>query len=450
MMGCMGSSKPGSFWLGDSYQGNMPAAKNWPYQASPVAFSNVLKALQTAFLALKASEATVGAWQSYERLSAANLHAAKTLPSKLGHGLPPPTRREATFEAAGRRFEVAPPDFETLVQGIEIADVLVKTVKIASFVLQWLQSPAGSLVGLGSENGVVLGYKTAKMAVKGVKVSKGLLRIVNVRRQTQANPFDAILKNLGFVRWFKVRYTDFCRIISGFKASFKALKAVDLSTSLAKEVFIDRQASLVNWGLLVKSYKASKVMLATIDALGTFKGGILSAVSKGLISIKGTVQGVTVMAKAAVVSKEIYILLIKGLGILRGALQAFRVISEQRGGAKEIVMNPDCGSKLFFLVDMRKRGRTFPKCTLRLTSRIVECLIARHAITMKLEKQVFPMFSYSQSAHLSALLSGFKMSSDFQIFCEAYLSNYPNILKSSPSFFLCSPLLSLSSPIVEM
>ncbi|EFJ09329.1 hypothetical protein SELMODRAFT_447756 [Selaginella moellendorffii] len=201
--------------------------------------------------------------------------------------------------------------------GIKAADLVVKAIKAAHGVMLLLnaQRSGGSSLIL-SPDGIVVGIRAAKVVIKGLKMSHKALKSRGFHR------------GVGFGGRFK-------KVASGIKASFGALDLVRGSKGILSEVMVahDRVAA-ANWTVILKCYEASRGALSTVEALASLKVGFVAAFGKGLLGVKGAVGGMGVMIKAWVVSKELYVLLIKGVGLSHGAREVFNIIAEKRHEAR--------------------------------------------------------------------------------------------------------------------
>ena len=215
-------------------------------------------------------------------------------------------------------------EVKEIITVVKTADRVVQGVKAANGVLQTFSSPLGdALLALGAGgNGVVLGMNTVKIVLKGVKISKGFITVTKLCQSNQTGAIGvgaeiAIKSNQNMLgRRFKV-------IVKGLKASEGAANVVSISKEVGKTLGMLDKAELFSWNVIMKGFKFTKSALRVLEPVGSLHGGMMSALGKGILEMKGTVEGIGVVVKAIVLSQELYMVLLKVGGFTRGAMAAF-------------------------------------------------------------------------------------------------------------------------------
>lgn len=195
-----------------------------------------------------------------------------------------------------------------MAKGIEAASGVVEGWKV----IRKLQAtpPEGALlVGFG---GVVMGLKAAKLLPKGLKVSKKIL--------ASLHSSNVVLKGrVGGAIVEKRIQEKLTSIAKGFNAVYGALMVVQFSKSFGGQLQV---AKLPDWNSFLKGYKLSKSFLSILDAVIGKEFGVFAAGGKGFLVIKKIVGGVGIIVKAASLSKEISIAVLKRLAIPEGTIAA--------------------------------------------------------------------------------------------------------------------------------
>lgn len=212
-------------------------------------------------------------------------------------------------------------EMKEIITVVKTADRVVEGVRAAKGVIQTFSSPFGdALLGLGVGNGVVLGVNTVKIVLKGVKISKGLVTVTKLCKNKQTGAIGAgaemaIKSNENILgQRFKV-------IVKGLKASEGAANVVTISKEVGKTLAMFDRAEFFTWSVMMKGLKFTKSAIRVLEPLGSIP--LISAVGKGILEIKGAVEGVGMVVKAVVLSKELYVVILKGVGLSRGGMAAF-------------------------------------------------------------------------------------------------------------------------------
>ncbi|CAM6089628.1 unnamed protein product [Calypogeia fissa] len=217
-------------------------------------------------------------------------------------------------------------------KSVKMATGVMSGVKTATGVIQRFQAPAGGvLIGFGAANGVVVGFETARMIIKAGKISKDF---ASVWKSTRAH------LGVGDITAGAAK-ANTRKLLKGLKASDGALTLVKLTKEFAGGVGSTVQGGLSNWDLVSKSYDLSNSVVKVFEAvLGLKGGGMIGLVGKGFVALKGAVGGLGLsvkLVKAVVVSKEISILLLKGFGISKTAIEAFKASQDGKRMLKWLI-----------------------------------------------------------------------------------------------------------------
>ncbi|KAL3680559.1 hypothetical protein R1sor_023515 [Riccia sorocarpa] len=211
-------------------------------------------------------------------------------------------------------------------KGVKVASGVVKGVKTATGVFQRFSAPAESVVmGFGAANGVIMGYEAAKFIVTSAKISKDFVSVWKLTKmyRDKAAAANAAKNSLG-------GKTIRERFAKGLKASDGALTLVKLTREFSGGVSTSFPSGLSNWDLITKGYEVSSGVLKVSEVALGWKGGMVSLLGKGILSVKGAVSGFGVVVKTVVLTKEISVVILKGIGLWKGGKQAFKVIQERR------------------------------------------------------------------------------------------------------------------------
>jgi len=207
---------------------------------------------------------------------------------------------------------------------VKTADRVVEGVKAAKGVIQTFTSPLGDVLHiLGSGgNGVVLGLNTVKIVLKGVKISKGLITVTKLckNRETGAIGVGAEMAIKAEQNLLGQRFRT---IVKGLKASEGAANVVNITKEVGKTLGMLDKVELLSWSVAMKGFKFTKSALRVLEPLGSLPVGVISALREGILEMKGAVEGVGVVVKAIVLSQELYMVLLKGIGFTKGAMAAF-------------------------------------------------------------------------------------------------------------------------------
>lgn len=195
--------------------------------------------------------------------------------------------------------------------GINIASAALKGFKAAISVLHSSPAYRDLLLGLGANGDPILALNTAKIIAKAFKVSRTI-----AQKRISNSQSDAAAKDLA---------DKLSTVVKGCKAFYGAFTVLQLAKSFGFPLEV---VSMFNWNFLLKGYKLSKSMVNVMEVMVGLRGGIATAVGNWFLVMKGTVQGIGVMMKAAFLSKEICIFLLKAFGISRGGMAALEAISE--------------------------------------------------------------------------------------------------------------------------
>ncbi|XP_024359010.1 uncharacterized protein [Physcomitrium patens] len=214
-------------------------------------------------------------------------------------------------------------EMKEIITVVKTADRVLQGVKAANGVLQTFSSPLDNLLALGAGgNGVILGMNTVKIVLKGVKISKGLTTVTKLCNNKQTGAIgvgaEMVIKadqNILGQR-FKV-------IMKGLKASEGAANVVSISKEVGKTLGMLDKAELLSWNLIMKGFKFTKSAIRALEPVGCFHWGMMSALGKGILEMKAAVEGVGVVVKAVVLSQELYMVILKGVGFTKGAMTAF-------------------------------------------------------------------------------------------------------------------------------
>lgn len=219
-------------------------------------------------------------------------------------------------------------DYKNEVKGfitvVKTADRVVEGVKAAKGVIQTFSSPLGDalhVLGAGG-SGVVLGLNTVKIVLKGVKISKGLITVTKLckNRATGAIGTGA---EIAIKAERNLLGQHFSTIVKGLKASEGAANVVNTAKEFGKTLGMLDKVDLLSWSVAMKGFKLTKSALRVLEPLGSLPMGVISALREGILEMKGAVEGVGVVVKAIVLSQELYLVLLKGIGFTKGAMAAF-------------------------------------------------------------------------------------------------------------------------------
>lgn len=221
-----------------------------------------------------------------------------------------------------------------IVKHIKAANGVVKGVKAATGVLEGLKTtPEDVLLLVGSENRVVVIMKAAKFVVKGVKVSKGVATALKAFGEKFGGRWS-VLRGAGPVAPLVERVKVLSVVVKKMKAPAAALKIVKITMGVGKDLGQSGVSELLNWSTLRKGYKFSKCALTVFEVVTSVKGGMVSMAAKGVLGAKGAVEGVGVMMKALWLSREVYVVILKGVAMWKGAYEAFLAISRKQKAAQ--------------------------------------------------------------------------------------------------------------------
>lgn len=231
-------------------------------------------------------------------------------------------------------------EVKEIITVVKTADRVVQGVKAANGVLQTFSSPLGdALLALGAGNGVVLGMNTVKIVLKGVKISKGFITVTKLCKNKQTGAIGvgaemAIKSNQNMLgQRFKV-------IVKGLKASEGAANVLSISKEVGKTLGMLDKVELLSWSVIMKGFKFTKSALRVLEPVGIFHGGMMSALGKGILEMKGAVEGVGVVVKAVVLSQELYMVVLKVGGFTKGAMAAFNEFHRRSLLAKRLPEPP--------------------------------------------------------------------------------------------------------------
>jgi hypothetical protein len=242
---------------------------------------------------------------------------------------------------------------------VKVADGVVEGMKAANGVFQTLNSPVGDvLLGIGTGNGVVLGLKTVKIVLKGVKISKGLTTIRKLCSNKQAAAIgasvDSAMKSNDNIISQRLK-----AIVEGLKASDAVANIVMISKEVGKYIGMDSPENLMSWGVMMKGFKFTKSAMKVLAPISQIHWGLISAAGDTILKIKGTVEGIGVLVKACVLSKEVYVVIIKAVGVSKGATAAMTALSEARavpGDVSNVKISEE--TKTEYRKECLCRGRT--------------------------------------------------------------------------------------------
>ncbi|KAL2621421.1 hypothetical protein R1flu_001626 [Riccia fluitans] len=170
-----------------------------------------------------------------------------------------------------------------------------------------------------------MGYEAAKFIVSSAKISKDFVSVWKLTKmyRDKAAAANAAKNSLG-------GKTIRERFAKGLKASDGALTLVKLTREFSGGVSTSFPSGLSNWDLITKGYEVSSGVLKVSEVALGWKGGMVSLLGKGFISVKGAVSGIGVVVKTVVLTKEISVVILKAIGLWKGGKQAFKVIQEKR------------------------------------------------------------------------------------------------------------------------
>ncbi|KAG0601363.1 hypothetical protein M758_11G104500 [Ceratodon purpureus] len=209
---------------------------------------------------------------------------------------------------------------------VKTADRVVEGVKVARGVIQTFGSPVGDVLhtfGTGG-SGVLLGYKTVKIVLKGVKISKGLITVTKWCKRKHSGSIGAAADMAIQVNKNTLGGKRFAAIVKGLKASEGAVNVVRITKEVGRTVImLDKVDHLLSWSVIMKGFKFTKSAIRVLEPLGHLPLGVISALGKEILEIKGTVEGLGVVIKAVALSRELYMVLLKGIGFTKSAMAAF-------------------------------------------------------------------------------------------------------------------------------
>ncbi|BBN14393.1 hypothetical protein MPTK1_6g11300 [Marchantia polymorpha subsp. ruderalis] len=259
-------------------------------------------------------------------LGGTRLPAESVLVSKYSSGL---SNRTLSITGLGAVDGVSvrlKPMGKGFAKGVKMASGVVKGVKTATGVLQKFSAPAESVVmGFGAANGVIMGYEAAKFIVSSAKISKDFVSVWKLTKMYRDRAAaNAAKSSLGGGKTLRERFAK------GLKASDGALTLVKLTREFGGGMTSSFPSGLSNWDLITKGYEVSSGVLKVSEVALGWKGGMISLLGKGFVSVKGAVSGVGVVVKTVVLTKEISVVVLKGIGLWRGSKKALKVIKEKR------------------------------------------------------------------------------------------------------------------------
>jgi hypothetical protein len=127
----------------------------------------------------------------------------------------------------------------------------------------------------------------------------------------------AIKQNIGGKR--------FKAIVKGLKASEGAANVVSITKEVGRAVgMLDKVDQLLSWSILIKGFKFTKSAIRVLEPLG-----VISALGKGMLEIKGAVEGFSIVMKAVALAVELYVVLLKVIGFTKGATAAFNEFNQR-------------------------------------------------------------------------------------------------------------------------
>lgn len=319
-------------------------------------------------------------------------------------------------------------DMKEIITVVKTADRVMEGVKAANGVFQTFSSPMSDvLLGLGAGNGVVLGVNTVKIVLKGVKISKGLVTVTKMCKSKQTGAIgataEAAIKSNQTVlgQHFKV-------IVKGLKASDGAANVVRMTKDVAKTLGMVDRPHLFTWNLLMRGFKFTKNAIRVLEPLGSVHWGVVNAVGNEITRFKGAVDGIGVVVKACVLSKELYLVLIKGAGVTKGAMAAFNAFNQQRKARK----NSQIPGELADVMQEDAGGEYSQRTRVKFTNMV---FIEEHPLSLTVRCGDKPYFITSGWDSLALPLIPDLLKADVNSsFSRSYPSEYlETMLSSSPS-----------------
>lgn len=218
-------------------------------------------------------------------------------------------------------------EVKEIITVVKTADRLVEGVKAAKGVIHTFTFPLGDamhFLGAGGHD-VFVGLRVVKIVLKGVKISKGLITVTKWCENKPSGAIGAaadmaikaIQKNISGKR--------FKAILKGLKASEGAANVVSITKEVGRAVgMLEKVDQLLSWSILMKGFKFTKSAIRVLEPLG-----VISALGKGMLEIKGAVEGFSIVMKAVALSKELYVVLLKVIGFTKGATAAFNEFNQR-------------------------------------------------------------------------------------------------------------------------
>lgn len=215
-------------------------------------------------------------------------------------------------------------EMKEIITVVKTADRVVEGVRAAKGVIQTFSSPFGDalhVLGAGG-NGVVLGLNTVKIVLKGVKISKGLITVTKLCKNRETGAIGAGAE-MAIKAEQNLLGQRFKTIMKGLKASEGAANVVSITKEVGKTLGMLDKVELFSWSVAMKGFKFTKSAIRVLEPVGSLPLGVISALGQGIREVKGAVEGVGVVVKAIILSQELYMVLLKGIGFTKGAMAAF-------------------------------------------------------------------------------------------------------------------------------
>ena len=214
-------------------------------------------------------------------------------------------------------------EVKEIITVVKTVDRVVEGVKAAKTVIHTFTSPVGdALHALGAGgNGLLIGFHTMKIVLKGVKISKGL---ITVSQWCKNNHLGAATDMASKVNK-SVLGKRFKAVVKGLKVSEGAVNVVNITKEVGTTVgILDKVDHLLSWSIIMKGFKLTKSAIRVLEPLGSLPLGVVSALGKGILEMKGAVEGFSVLVKAFALSKQLFLVLLKGIGFTQGSIAAFK------------------------------------------------------------------------------------------------------------------------------
>jgi hypothetical protein len=233
-------------------------------------------------------------------------------------------------------------EVKEIITVVKTADRVVEGVKAARGVIQTFSSPLGDafhILGVGG-NGVVLGLNTVKIVLKGVKISKGLITVTKLCKNRETGAIGAGAE-MAIKAEQNLLGQRFKTIVKGLKASEGAATVVSITKEVGNTLGMLDKVELLSWGVAMKGFKFTKSALRVLEPLGSLPVGVISVLREGIVEAKGAVEGVGVVVKAVILSQELYMVILKGIGFTKGAKAAFDEFNRRLMRTKPLPGQPE-------------------------------------------------------------------------------------------------------------